>query len=181
MSCCGWDHISHESRRERTNSKQRDSQRKAGRWVGSTYEVKGMLPCGLLPEERDGPRVGHDGRRMLRYGMREALGGVEERVEEGDGLLARGGKGMQARGGDVVGDASRLCLQRGQHRRRDFRWAFCHDASWAASCAPKNSNLLTLTPKSLVSPRWTTKSVRKIVKKFDPSTTACKPNQNRRG
>ena len=124
-----------------------------------------MLSCGLLPEERNGPRVTHDGRRMLRYGMREALGGVEERVEEGDGLLARGGKGMQARGGDVVGDASRLCLQRGQHGRRDVRWAFCHDAMRLGGkvvLVTRDSHTTPTHPTSAcLSPRWTTKSVRK--------------------
>jgi len=36
--------------------------------------------------------------------MREPLGGVEEGVEESDGLFARGGEGVQACGGDVVGN-----------------------------------------------------------------------------
>ena len=71
--------------------------------VLGTYDVKGVLPGGLLPEERDGPRVIYDSRRVQRDGMRDPLGGVEEGVEESDGLLARGGEGMQARGCDVVG------------------------------------------------------------------------------
>jgi hypothetical protein len=51
--------------------------------------------------------------------MRKPLGGVEKGVEESDGLFARGGEGVQARGGNVVGNRCRLLLQRGQHGWRD--------------------------------------------------------------
>ena len=77
--------------------------------------MKGVLSGGLLSEERNGPRVVHDGIRVLRDGVRELLGGVEEGLEEGDGLFARGRKWVQARGGDVIGNRSCLCLQCGQH------------------------------------------------------------------
>jgi hypothetical protein len=53
-----------------------------------------VLTRGLLPEERDGSGVIHDGRRVQRSGVSEPLCGVEEGMEEGDGLLARGGEGM---------------------------------------------------------------------------------------
>jgi len=86
-----------------------------------------VLSGGLLPEERNGPRVVHDGVRVLRDGVRELLGGAEEGLEERDGLFARGGKRVQARGGDIVGNGSRLCLQGGQHGWRYVRWVFCHD------------------------------------------------------
>ena len=104
-----------------------DSGERKGGEEGCTYEVKGVLSGGLLPEERNGPRVVHDGVRVQRDGVRELLGGVEEGLEEGDGLFARGGKRVQARGGDVVGNGSRLCLQCGQHRRWYVGWVFCHD------------------------------------------------------
>ena len=90
----------------------------SGLW---TYEVKGVLSGGLLPEERDGPRVAHDGVRVLRDRVRELLCGVEEGLEEGDGFFARGGKWVEARGGDVVGNGSCLCLQCGQHGWWDVR------------------------------------------------------------
>jgi hypothetical protein len=54
--------------------------------------VEGVLPGGLLAEERNGPRVIHDGVRVQRDGMSELLGGVEEGLEERNGLFARGGK-----------------------------------------------------------------------------------------
>ena len=92
-----------------------------------TYEVESVLSGGLLPEERNGPRVIHDGVRVQYDGVRELLGGVEEGLEERDGLFARGGKRVQARGGDVVGNGSRLCLQCGQHGWWHVRWVFCHD------------------------------------------------------
>jgi len=89
------------------NGERKRGRRGSGLW---TYEVKGVLSGGLLPEERNSPRVVHDGVRVLRDGVRELLGGAEEGLEERDSLFARGGKRVQARGGDVVGNGSRLCL-----------------------------------------------------------------------
>jgi len=79
--------------------------------------MKGVLSGGQLQEERNGPRVVHDGVRVLRDGVRELFGDAEEGLEERDGLFTRSGKRMQARGGDVVGNGSRLCMQCGQHGR----------------------------------------------------------------
>jgi hypothetical protein len=84
--------------------------------------------------------------------MRNTLRSVEEAVEESDRFLARGRKGMQARGGDVIGNGS--CLQRGQHSRRDVRRVFCHDER------PNVSR--TAQPALIYAPlRWTMTSVRK--------------------
>jgi len=94
-----------------------------------------VLSGGLLSEERNGPRVVHDGVRVLRDGVRELLGGVEERLEERDGLFARGGKRVQARGGDIVRNGSRLCLQCGQHGWRYVRRVLCHDDTMVAGRA----------------------------------------------
>ena len=91
-----------------------------------TDEVKGALSGGLLPEERNGPRVVHKGGRV-RDGVRGLLGGVEERLEDGDSLFARGRKRVQTRDGDVVWNGSRLRLQCGRHGQWYVRWVFCHD------------------------------------------------------
>jgi len=49
--------------------------------------VKGVLSSRLLPEERNSPRVVHDGVWVLHNGLRELLGGAEEGLEERDGLF----------------------------------------------------------------------------------------------